>query len=39
VGDDVVYANTPYREDTLSQTLKAWSNRYKSKKTIKAVMK
>ena len=36
---DVVYANTPCPQDTLSNTVTAWSNRYRSKRLIKAVMK
>ena len=39
VWGDVVYSNTPYPEDTLSKTLKAWGNRYKSKRLIKAAMR
>ena len=38
VWGDVVYANTPPPANTLASPLKAWSNRYKSKKLIKAAM-
>jgi len=36
---DVVYANTPYPENTLASPIKAWGNRFKSKRLIKAAMK
>ncbi|MDR2922292.1 MAG: (Fe-S)-binding protein [Treponema sp.] len=36
---DVVKADTRSPQDTLSNPIKAWSNRYKSKRLIKAVMK
>jgi Fe-S oxidoreductase len=39
VWGDVVYADTPPPENTFSRTLKAWSNRYRSRQLIKAVMK
>jgi len=39
VWGDVVYANTPYPPNTLASPLKAWGNRFKSKRLIKTVMK
>jgi hypothetical protein len=39
VWGDVVYAGTQSPEDTLSNPVKAWSNRFKSKRLIKAAMK
>jgi len=36
---DVVHANTPPPEDTLSKPLKAWRNRYRSKQLIKSAMR
>lgn len=36
---DVVYASSPPPENTLASPVKAWGNRYKSKKLIRAAMK
>jgi len=39
VWSDVVHADTPSPEDTLSNPIKAWYNRFKSKQLIKAAIK